>query len=85
MPTTIVFTDDRANARSQIRVDEDPADVAAAIERTSIPKLTVKGAPVWVNAASIRMLKEPGGVSAAAKRSRRTAAEGRPARKGRRA
>jgi hypothetical protein len=57
MPTIIVFNDDSKDARKRLRVDEEPAEVAAALAKDPIPKLTAGGDPVWVNVASVRTIE----------------------------
>jgi hypothetical protein len=60
MPTIIVFNEDRKNAPSRMRVDEEPAEVAEALAKNPLPKLTASGDSVWVNAASVRVVEAPG-------------------------
>jgi hypothetical protein len=57
MPTNIIFNDDRKDSRATLQVDEDPAQVAAALAKNPMPQLTAKGSPVWVSATSVRLLR----------------------------
>jgi hypothetical protein len=84
MSTLIIFNDDTKNARNRLIVKEEPAQVAAALEKSPIPNLTTpEGEPIWVNAAGIRVLKAREGKTPSARRGgagRERA--GRPRRKG---
>lgn len=60
MPAQIVFDSDH-----KLDVDESPDDVQGMVDSVTSPhvpllKLTVGGKPVWVNAAQIRVVTEPG-------------------------